>query len=138
MSIHPRPLIVFQQNLIISLIRQPVRNNKFLILSGTTENIDNLDAKIEVYVTPDVVKHYYTSLKENHITIENLTGEPEEEDYYTGEEEEEKEQNPKDSLPGTFYKNAEQADTWMAKQEVFLTSKTTPIQNLKKLENEID
>ena len=82
MSMHPKPLIVFQHDLIISLIRQPVRDNKFLILSGTMENIDNLDAKIEVYVTPDIVKHFIQ--------------EPQEEDHYTESEKgREQEQNPK-------------------------------------------
>ena len=99
----------------ISLIRQPVRDNKCLILAGTTENIHRLNGKMEIYVTPEVVKHYYASLKENHITLEdlethnihcihenhnhlmeeNLTEEPEEEDCHTDSEgKEEQKQNP--------------------------------------------
>ena len=43
-----------------------------MILAGTTENIHKLDGKMDVYVTHDVVKQYYASLKENYITVQDL------------------------------------------------------------------
>ena len=71
-SMHPRPLIVFKQDIIISLIRQPVKNNKFLLLAGTTSNIDDLDGKMEVHFVPDTVEHYHKALKGSHITVRQL------------------------------------------------------------------
>ena len=69
---HPRPLIVFKQDIIISLIRQPVKNNKFLLLAGTTSNIDDLDGKMEVHFVPDTVDHYHKALKASHVTPKQL------------------------------------------------------------------
>ena len=64
-------------------------------------------------MTPKIIGPEYTAVRWPYV---NRMGEPEEEDYYTEKEE----QNPKDPLPGSFYKNIKQADTtWMAKQEVF-------------------
>ena len=168
-SLHPKPLIVFKQDLMISLIRQPVKDNKCLILAGTTENIHRLTGDVEIYVTSKLINQYYDSLKDYNITMkdleihsihcthekhehpteENSIEEPEEEDYRTDSEEEEEtehnvkdplvvtsnegehntdseeeqeEHNPKDPLPGNVYMNAEQVDTWITKQESFLTN----------------
>ena len=53
-SMHPKPIVSFNENVSICIIRQPVQGQRFLILTGSTKEIDNLDGRA---VETDQVLH---------------------------------------------------------------------------------
>lgn len=70
-SMHPRPLILFNQDIAICYIRQPVEDEKYLILTGSTKNISTLDGNIESYIDPQTIltlqNSTYFSIQEKFI-----------------------------------------------------------------------
>ena len=67
-SMHPRPLIMFNQDIAICYVRQPVQNEEFLILTGSTQDIRNLDGHMESFMDSDTA---LTIQNSQHITFQD-------------------------------------------------------------------
>ena len=67
-SMHPKPLIIFNQDIAICYVRQPVNNQEFLILTGPTQDIRNLDGQMESFIDPQTSLVIQNS---QHISIQD-------------------------------------------------------------------
>ena len=67
-SMHPRPLIMFNQDIAICYVRQPVQSQEFLILTGPTQDIRNLDGQMESFIDSETSLVIQNS---QHISIQD-------------------------------------------------------------------
>ena len=67
-SMHPKPLIMFNQDIAICYVRQSVQNEEFLILTGSTQDIRNLDGHMESFIDSETTLIIQNS---QHISLQD-------------------------------------------------------------------